>query len=303
MIDGFKFRIIDREIVEILLCNSQIDWKVKVSNQTGEMDSKKEALFKDLMLECHNDAVILIRGNLHKYYTGLKNYVNFHINDAIAALKLLEQELLIDLSKVLIINLEWGLNIELPEAISANRYIESAISYKGKTPNYKPYPGGGLMRSFELEQAHIKIYDKGVQVKKSSNLLRVEYVGKRKEFFKRLGIFKASDLFKTNCQQKLNAELLKAIDHIIFFDHEIMNQKLSRKDSILFNRFGNHLGWQNLIKNKPESYRKQKPSFRRRVTALSGIDWNKCLKNLIEKHSSELLCISHLKKYQEHEKF
>ncbi|HRH50016.1 MAG TPA: hypothetical protein PLP23_14770 [Panacibacter sp.] len=289
MIDGFKFKFTEHSDVRTLFRHPLIDKKAFVSVDTGLVyDQYLNAKYKGIRFQYNDDKEIFVRGNLYKYYTGLKNFNNFKVSDAIEALKQLECDLGVDFSKAEVMRLEWGLNIDLPSDISVNRFIENVLTYKGRIPDYKQYPGGGLMRTFDLTEFFIKFYDKSAQAKNLSNVLRMELVGRRKTFFKRIDIKSVSDLYKTSSVLRLQEELMKINSHIIFYDNEIETGTLLRKDMQLIADFNRPLGWHNLMKFNPELYRKKKPQFRKRITEISGINWNECLKEMITIHSSQL---------------
>lgn len=290
MIDGFKFRITNKGCIQALLSHPSLDLRINVSLNTGEVCSGyKEAKYRGLRIECNHEIEIFIRGNLYEYYTGQKNYQNFELKDALEALRMLESDLQIDLTKAEVIKLEWGLNVSLPETISVNRFIENILVYKGHMPNYKQYPGGGIMRTFDLNEFFIKIYDKGIQSKKLSNLLRFELAARRKTFLRRIGIYYASDLLNNSSLKKLHSTFLKLNTHIIFCDNEIDMIRMKSRDLKLLSQLNKPLDWHCLMKKNPELYRKKKPLFRKKITELSGIDWNKYLDELIKDESTKLL--------------
>ena len=290
MIDGFKFRITDSALIQALLNHPRIDIRVPLSLSSGEISYEYIiSKYRGLRIEYKHQYEIIIRGNLYEYYTGHKNYQNFELNDAFKALRMLERDLNIDLSKAEVIKLEWGLNIQLPETISVNRFIENILTYKGHMPNYQQYQGGGLMRSFDLNEYVIKIYDKGAQTKKLSKLLRMELAVRKKTFLRRIGIFYVSDLYDKRNIKKLHRAFEKVIPHIIFYDHAIVCENLGPRDLKLLSNFNNSFAWKDLIRKNPELYRKKKPQFRKKITALSGFDWNKLLHELISNESQKLL--------------
>jgi hypothetical protein len=129
----------------------------------------------------------------------LKNFHNFKICDVHAALRQLEAELGIDLSKAEIIRPEFGLNIILPECMTANQLLNNILVYKGKIPSYITYENDGLMCHFNFNEFEIKIYDKGVQHGKSRHYLRYELVIKKKHYFSRRGI-----IMQPTCLTELN---------------------------------------------------------------------------------------------------
>jgi hypothetical protein len=285
MIDGFKFKISNQVAVTSLLNHSKLHFVGYYELRSGIVrDYKLTARYKGLKFEYYG-SVIYIYGNLYEYWTGLKNYQNFKREEAVKALIQLEEDLGIVLSIVEVIKLELGVNVYLPPNISAAGLIESVLVYKGRVPSHIYYKNSGLMRQFKLSEFDIKIYDKGNQHGKGNHYLRYEIVIKKKQNLARKGINYASDLLNKSKLLKINDELINTVDHLIFYDHEIPNYKLTSKQKEFFLENNSASSWNKLMKEKPALYRKRKPSFRKTIKNITGNDWSEWLKEAVRKES------------------
>jgi hypothetical protein len=232
-----------------------------------------------------------IRGNLYEYYTGLKNYKNYGIDEALFAVLQFTIEFQINRKDVEILKLELGINIVTAISFSAKDFISFQLSYKGRRPNFKNFPGGGSMATYWFYQFNIKLYDKGVQFKKGHNLLRYEFEIKNKSYLHRYGIFSLEDLFNYKKLERLNKVFINTIDHLIIYDTRIQPEQLSAAQKKLFLKFGNSTGWNTLMSENPSLYRKKKLAFRNTMTKVTGWNWNGWFKDSVYNESLKLLAL------------
>src|SRR3954451_25093123 len=262
MIDGIQFKVTNRDSIESILKNPKLCFKCFYNSCSGSPNNVVQtANYKSLRFKyIQPRSVMHIRGNLYEYYSGLKNYENFRLHDAFEALQQIHDDFDLNIDQTEIIKLEWGLNLLLPENISARQFTNNIISYKGKSPSYTGYDNGGLLCSFDLGEIEIKIYDKGSQCGKESNLLRYEIKIKRKSWFNRHDIFSVYDLTTPSKIKKMNALFIKIIHHLIIYDYRITPKNISPKDLRMFLVLNSSQGWSMLMERNPQLYRKKKPA-------------------------------------------
>jgi hypothetical protein len=290
MIDGFKFRITDPAAVAYILGLPCLTFVAAYELRAGIIRGYHlSAKYKSLRIDYYDDT-IYISGNLYEYWSGLKNYQNFRLKDAVEALRLLEAELRISLAKIDVMKLEYGLNIFLPQIISATSFIENVFVYKGKLGSHIYYRNGGLMRHFKLSEIEIKIYDKGRQHGNGNHYLRYEIVIKKRQNLARKGIKSAFDLLDKSKIAKINEEFINTINHLIIYDTQIVNCKqLTIKQKDFFLNHNNASSWKKLMEERPALYRKRKPLFRKSIKNITGNDWTAFLLEAVRNESQSLL--------------
>ncbi len=289
MIDGFKLRVTEREVIDKLLVHPALDFKAEVSTVSGEEGFIKRAVYKGLRFEFVNSRCkpeLYIRGCLPAYSNGLNNYINLSLKESRQAMVALCQEL--DLPTTTeVIKLEYGLNFPLPANISVNRFISNILVYKGKIPAERNF-GNGMMIKFDLAEFAIKIYNKGAQHRTHSNIIRYELAVQNRSFLKRVGIHTVIDLQIPLVAKKLQSKLLDVTGHLVYYDNEIIPDSLNKRQMAEFLRFYKPQAWERLIAENPELYKKKKKAFATKVTKASGINWNKLFYERVEEEASKL---------------
>jgi hypothetical protein len=291
MIDGQKLLIKNWEKIDVVTKRSDIDFKLTVDSKTGEVyPGMYSAKYKGLRFRLDQYGYhknLWVNGSLYEYYTGQKNYENFSVKEARDAFQCFCEELGLRLTEVYPHRLEWGLGLENLNC-NAGDLLSNTISFKGKEPKVDPLKGAGMMKTFELCEWLLKIYDKGLQEGKGRNLLRYELKLLRASILRRKGIFTAQDLFKPSIVEKLCGELIQVVTHLIFYDYQMDVTSLNKRDKNLFLQYNSPGAWSNLMRVNPELYRKKKVVFRSSVTRCSGRDWNKELIEALKDEISRL---------------
>ncbi len=290
MIDGFKLRITEPTAIKTILSNSSLDFRAEVSTSTGEQSPVHKAYYRSLRLKyLHSESkpVLYIGGCLPAYYTGLNNFKNLPWSQTCQAVRWLQEDLKLPLSTA-VIKLEYGLNFSLPSDISATRFIENILVYKGKLPDQERFNGAGVMARFKLAEFGFKIYDKSAQHKLHSNVVRYELAANRKSYLNKAGIYTVDDLSKQSTLSTLQKNLVDAIRHFVFYDHDIEFSKLNRTKLKCFFQFKSAQAWERLMVNNPELYRKKRKTFATAVTKASGVDWNQLFHDNVKDESSKL---------------
>jgi hypothetical protein len=87
MIDGFKFKITDKRTIELILGNEKLCFQSHFNLCDATINTfKQTAFYKSLRFEyIQSRSIMYIRGNLYEYYTGLKTYKNYGIDEALFA--------------------------------------------------------------------------------------------------------------------------------------------------------------------------------------------------------------------------
>ena len=290
--DGFTFKIKDLPSIESIRKHSQLDFKALTSLSTGETDNSHFAKYRGLRIKhidkCYHPEMF-IRGSFPRY-KGKTNYQNMSLEDSERAVTDLLNDFGVPGEATEVTKVEYGSNLFVPHEISAHRFINNIITYKGKTPVYKGYNNGGTMILFELDEYGVKIYNKSAQQGLSSgNMVRTELFVNEKEQLQDLGIYTANDLFSKHVTEALSKALNDFFKHLIFYDFDIPTKSLSKKQLALFLEYSKADAWSKLQENNPDLYRKKKWSFAKHVTEASGICWNQLFPDSVANEPSTLL--------------
>lgn len=156
-----------------------------------------------------------IQGSIHKFArSGGENNDDFNIAEVAATIQTLRDKFGIDPTRSRIMNLEFGVNIDLPEGITAGefqKYLVSAYSKGFEKMNQRRAAVGYIA---EFEEFSIKIYDKGYQSGSGeTQQLRIEIKVLRTRWLEQFGIIqRGAQLYLSNL---LDKNIIKAFGNIL----------------------------------------------------------------------------------------
>lgn len=271
--------------VNSLLKNPYLDFKLEVSSKTGEMfENSKVSQFNEIEKFCSikNKQHVTLKFSFHKYKNiGLHNYDDFYISDFLEVLKDLSNKFELNPFLATLHNLEFGVNVLLP--FKTETFLNSIISYKGKEYRKETFNGKGYLLRFVFEQYELKIYDKGVQNKLSSNILRFEIKVRTMDYLRSKGVYvnNYSDLLNENIIQNLAKRLLMAFNELLIYDNSIniRSIKNQREKEILMN--GKNPKYWNEIENA-NTFKSKRKRFKDLVLKYGSVDFQKTVFDLIE---------------------
>ena len=204
MLDFLKLQILDKELISSFYSNTLLDW-VSDSDKFNPFDcevitTKKIRQYKGIYFYFYSDRLdILFKPHYH-FNNNLHNANDFKIIDNVRVINDFKQLFNIDLKKISVVNIEFGLNVISPINIidllcyiiyhGKNEYRSGSVPYS--KISYKPNKKG-LPNQYKL----FKIYAKGIQFPQycDANTFRFEIKSKQSKFISnRLGIKTANDL-------------------------------------------------------------------------------------------------------------
>lgn len=232
-------------------------WKFNGDNETSELEKhycKSGDLFIQIFTPKNN---LHATGSLPTILNG-NNLVDLSVNELLQTFQILQNTFMIDPNKAIIRNLEFGLNIEVPE--KAANFINRFLLYETKAfsrPRSENARNKFYGSECDLSQFRIKIYDKGAQMMIDKNLIRFEIKVNRMQFFKqrKVNIKYLSDLSLEANLNDLGRVLIEIYDKI-FKVHEISFERLKPKyhEFMKLGRYAEY--WERLHnENKQKCYR------------------------------------------------
>ena len=279
MFDGFKFKyllfnFIDwREQMPFQLyldfeeINNEIKFKYKydksnnISSETQTWRGTfeyynivvKEVKYNNNKTICY----LYITGSLHKNYEKGHNFKRFYYSDCCKEIKYLSNSLQLDSKKVEILNLEFGVNIEVD--FETYEYLNKhLLSYKStQFDRYGKGKGKHIGYYCKLEEYDIKLYDKSLQNGLQHGLMRFEYrIKEMHDYTNKLGIKTLNDLMDKKLVAKLFNVLIEAWENIYLFEKiDVLELKLTPTLKKILPNADNNRYWKNLHKSKPRMYR------------------------------------------------
>lgn len=194
----------------------------------------------------------IIQGSLHRFArNGGENNDDFTIVEVANTISVLQSKFGIDPEKSAIQNIEFGVNIMLPEGITADEFQKYLVSsYTKSFEKLNPRrPAIGYIA--EYDEFSIKIYDKGLQSGSGeTQQLRVEIRVNRVRWFEQFGIIKSgqplylSDLLKKNTINILGDILHRKVSSLICVPRNLDIKKLTSKERLTFYECRDARSWE-----------------------------------------------------------
>ena len=293
MVDGFKGQDISVE-VDMLLTNDRLTFGGLVDTQTGFiLDPIRRAQdrglnFKLIPRRTGPGYRVEVKGSLHKFYNnGLHNADQYTVNDLLLTLNRLVTDYGFDLFSSKINNIEFGVNIELPFAISqvfANLICHKNQPFQVDSHSQTPY------YVCNWQRYTVKIYDKGKQQGLGGNLLRFEIRVRKMRVFRTVTgvqLHTLADLLNVANYGPLGALLVDAFDDILFDDPAINPKTLTAKERALYQQCRNPRYWHTpdgLTPKQAAAHRQRLSRNKDRFRALlsqHGSNWQRGVSTLV----------------------
>ncbi len=235
--------------------------------------------------EVTTNCYLTLDGSLHKNNFNGENYSPFGWDDLQAQISHVENSLCVSPEDVEILNLEFGVNVQLPFPVF--EYLQqNLISYKGKQFNaYDPdRKGVCLGYHCELSQYSVKVYDKAKQFNLPENVMRFELRFRKMHKLNRLGIKILSDLKDRVKVNGLQAMLLDAWDDVLLYDDSIniTSSVFRSKERELLRNGQNPKYWEQEKKRLSNAgFYKTRNQFEALIK-MHGMNWHEKIKGLIK---------------------
>lgn len=289
MIDGLKIWCeIEKENIPTV---KGLIWKFTGIAETGEIEKGRKGNYKGLYLEIKEgqSCYLIIKGSIHKYWHGGKNYSQFNYLQLSEALKTLTNNLGLDLHKCRITNLEFGVNLQIEE--QPYQYYYDFILHKLRPFQNINNRHGKILEGVQClhSQIAVKCYDKGKQYNIPFPLMRFEVKVLKMQYLKKIGIenMVLSDLLDKDILGSLGEMLIKVYSEIFKAQKvrfkRVKGKRLSVKDKALLydGKASNY--WIKLRKEKGKKVYDQKLKRFKLLQKRHGIE--------AEKHNNIILLI------------
>ncbi|MFT5155889.1 MAG: hypothetical protein ACI83I_000427 [Bacteroidia bacterium] len=232
-----------------------------------------------------------IRGSIHKaYYNGI-NHNDFRFLDIVNLMDQLTIQLEVNPYDVRQRNIEFAVNILLPENIPVDKFIRHLYSHKG-TPFNRMDTRHGVGIVARHTQYKVKIYDKRSQMLNKfpliGNLCRIEIHVNKMEFIKETGIRNFADLLNPKKMYSLKTILLNALDQTIFLDWTVSTKTMNKPSKSLFKRWQNANYVLELSEGSKFKFGNEKKRFDKIQEQHSESQIMKTVKNLVSSKWDEL---------------
>src|SRR5690606_34201633 len=211
MIDGVKIDCTNLNGVEWLE-NSLLKFRTDVDTETGELlNGTQTAVYRGLIFtvtqsnKYPNRFYCAFRGSLHKYWNKGKDNTNaFTYTDLLQPLADLQNKINIDLSKAVIHNLEFGVNLETP--ISSTELFKHLVKSGKNHLSMWHAAGKPVGRRVSNHHNTFQTCDEGEHVKDSArNLIRYEILVNKMVCLKAYNISTRADVKEVPNVYKLGA--------------------------------------------------------------------------------------------------
>lgn len=258
MIDFLKIKVEDSLIINSLFNHPLLYYhsntEVLLSDKES-IASKQTRQYKGVIFEFTNE-LLYIKFKPHYYFNDNKHNANdFSIYDCINVLKEFCIMFGVNPFKLIVVNIEFGVNILLPKNLINVRDLLVYLIYHGKNEFYTDRKYLRCKYSHSMNRKGgantykmIKCYDKGIQFPEyvDSNTFRFEVKSNRKNYINSLGIDTLASLFELKTFDVFSNVILKEFDDLLIID-EKAKPLLSKVKYENFQKKLNPLYWHKLM--------------------------------------------------------
>ncbi len=290
MIDYIKIILLNID-VDRLLNLSFLDFKIEVSEKTGELSTNRIAEYHFCKITIYDSGVVLFTGSIHKLWNSLneikapnykkvKTYKGFNGNqfelkNIMEVRTHLENLFECGSQQMLFQNIELGVNTT--PGFNPILYIKGLLYHWNKLFEYRY---NGNLAQAEHEQYKFKIYNKSNQYGMSEYTLRIELKYNRTEEIKTIGIRTFADINQFTLD-KAEQLLLKRFDEVTHYDYTINKKGLTKVRNQLLKNYSNPRYW--IIDLKPEHRDRPKKRLKEITLEHSKNLHQQLRQNIIEK--------------------
>jgi len=210
------------------------------------MDGVYQADHSSFKIAVFPSGRVEIKGSLHKYYAGGANYSTFSLLDVRIAIGKLTKELCIAPEKLVVHNLEFGVNLNT--SFEPQLFLRSLVVYKNQPFNTMKIKGQGYGKECYLSHYGIKVYDKGTQYTRPEKILRFE-----KKVFKMQAIHAGAttlrSLLDESFIQVCSRQLIDSYSKVIVTE-KVDLKNLTKPETKLFIECKNPLNWESFTRQQ-----------------------------------------------------
>lgn len=291
MIDGIKLFIKNTSQLEIQYLKKKL---IKCKETIGEDNHQFRGQKDWFRITIKSDRNIELNGSIHKYFNNGNNSNDFTFNELQLAIKMLCIDIGIKPERIAIQNIEIGVNVR-GSPVSFAEIEQNIIHYKNKY--FEPFKvrGRNFGYIFKMQQFLIKVYDKGKQMRKSEEILRLELKIEKMEFQKNVGIVTLADLTNKYKVEKLIELSITRFGKIVFDDYENIDNEIDKrnvpvKDAIFYLRARNTKYWISINRRLSKStITSHKRRFEKFIKNYSKQNLSKCITNILKHKFQQLM--------------
>lgn len=269
MIDFVKI-LVENSNPTFLQQTNQLEFKVEVSEKTGELSNKRIAEYHFCKIIIYPSGRVSFQGSIHKMYNSLnevyapnynKQFDKGYNGNLFTHMQI--KYCIQHISKLLNVkpyqlrfqNIEFGLNIELN--FDPQTFIKGLLIQRNKVFELK--------HSQRFAQAihnryYLKIYNKGKQYKLAKNTLRVELKIIKSEHLKQIQMLTAYNINKESFLAAFRL-LLRHFNEVIYYDHTINAKFLKARERNTLYKYQTNNYWLELKSNKRDTPKKKLQYF------------------------------------------
>lgn len=255
------------------LCNlSELDFKIEVSEKTGEVSTKKIAQYHFCKVVIYDSGLVFFTGSIHKFWNALhnikapnhkkvKHYKGFNgnqftINNVVVIRLYLEKLFNCTPEQMIFQNIEFGINTTT--VFNPQLFLKGLLYHNGKSFEFrhKEHSAQAIHQRY-----YLKIYNKSNQYGMSKHTLRLELKVIKTEDIKCLEIKTFADI-NTSTLNKAKELLLKRFDEVVYYDNTIVKEFLTENQKRILERYSNPRYWiDNLTKQNRLHHKKKLCNF------------------------------------------
>ena len=250
----------------------ELDFKIEVSEKTGEISTKKTADYHFCKVVIYDSGLVLFNGSIHKLWNSLhkvnapnykevKQYKGFNgnqfaINDIVKVRQHLETLFNCEPQQMIFQNIEFGINTT--PVFNPQLFLKGLLYHNGKPFEFrhKEHFAQAIHQRY-----YFKIYNKSNQYGMQEHTLRVELKLIASDQFAPLGIKTFADI-NTSTLNKAKELLLKRFDEVVYYDNTIVKESLSERQKQTLERYSNPRYWiDNLTKQNRLHHKNKLQNF------------------------------------------
>ncbi len=259
MIDYIKILLLNIDVNRLLKL-SFLDFKIEVSEKTGELSTKKTAEYHFCKITIYDTGIVLFTGSIHKLWNSLNdikapnfNNINtykgfngnqFELKNIIEVRTHLEDLFECEPQQMIFQNIELGVNTT--PGFNPKLYIKGLLYHKNKLFEYRY---NGNLAQAQHQRLIFKIYNKSNQYGMSENVLRIELKIMKTAELKTIGLRTFADINAYELD-KAKQMLLKRFDEVMHYDYTINKTILSKVQNQFLKSYSNPRYWINDLEPK-----------------------------------------------------
>lgn len=272
MIDFLKIKIVDQGLINhlwghhLLYMHSNSE---KLLYDKEEIKTIRTKQYKNIIFK-FSQCALYINFKPHYYFNdNIHNANDLSVLNCIKTLREFTKIFKVDLEHLQIINIEFGLNVIIPQHLICVRDCLIYMIFHNRNPFYTNNKYAHCRYSYSVDRNGfanvykiIKAYAKGVQYPMftDKNTLRFEVKSNRKVFINKLGIYTLQDLLNPNIYNILIQTLLKEFDEVLIIDEQtkpiLSKVKLKNHEKKL-----NPIYWNKLLNKTQNVFRRNKIEY------------------------------------------